>query len=177
MQRFRENISNNLTPFLVFLCVLGAVIWLTRLFVENRRWNRIFKLQSDVHGRLIDKFGTNQDLLVYMDTEAGKRFLEASPIPVNFEPEQRVPNAVARVLTPLQIGIVLTLLGMGFHLMRSASPDLNIPMLVLGTLTLMPGIGFIISAGLTWILAGRLGLMPGNAPSHAGTETDLRERP
>ncbi len=172
-----ENISNNLTPFLVFLCVLGAVIWLTRLFVENRRWNRIFKLQSDVHGRLIDKFGTNQDLLVYMDTEAGKRFLEASPIPVNFEPEQRVPNAVARVLTPLQIGIVLTLLGMGFHLMRSASPDLNIPMLVLGTLTLMPGIGFIISAGLTWILAGRLGLMPGNAARHAGTETDLRERP
>jgi hypothetical protein len=33
-------------------------------------------------------------------------------------------------------------------------------MLVLGTVILMPGLGFIISAGITWILAGRLGLMP-----------------
>ena len=167
-----ENISNNLTPFLVFLCILGAVIWLTRLFMDNRRWNRIFRLQSDVHGKLIEKFSTNQDLLIYMDTEAGKRFLEAAPIPVNFEVEQRMPNAVARVLTPLQIGIVLSLLGIGFLLMRSASPDLNIPMLVLGTLTLMPGIGFIISAGVTWVLAGKLGLMPDGAAKQSGM--DLR---
>jgi hypothetical protein len=33
-------------------------------------------------------------------------------------------------------------------------------MLVFGTLALMPGLGFIISAGVTWVLAGRLGLMP-----------------
>ena len=51
-----------------------------------------------------------------MGTEAGKRFLEAAPIPVGFEPEQRMPNAVARVLTPLQVGIVLILLGAGFYL-------------------------------------------------------------
>jgi hypothetical protein len=37
---------------------------------------------------------------------------------------------------------------------------MEIPMLVLGTLFLMPGIGFILSAGITWMLAGRLGLMP-----------------
>ncbi len=172
-----ENFSNNLTPFLVFLCTLGAVIWLTRLFIDNRRWNRIFRLQSDVHGKLIEKFNTNQDLLIYMDTEAGKRFLEAAPIPVNFEAEQPMPNAVARVLTPLQIGIVLTLLGIGFHLMRNADRELNIPMLVLGTLTLMPGIGFIISAGVTWVLAGRLGLMPLDAHRNDGSRTDLRERP
>jgi hypothetical protein len=33
-------------------------------------------------------------------------------------------------------------------------------MLVLGTVALMPGLGFIISAGITWVLAGRLGLIP-----------------
>jgi hypothetical protein len=32
-------------------------------------------------------------------------------------------------------------------------------MLVFGTVMLMPGIGFIISAGLTWLLAARLGLI------------------
>jgi hypothetical protein len=143
-----------------FACFLAALIWMIRAFLENRRWGRIFKLQSEVHGRLIDKFSSAQELALYMETEAGKRFLEAAPITVGFEPKQRVPNAVARVLAPLQIGIVLSLLGVGFFLLRHVSPEMEIPMLLLGTVALMPGLGFIISAGVTWILAGRLGLMP-----------------
>jgi hypothetical protein len=147
-------------PMLGIAVFFGALIWLIRTFLENRRWSRIFKLQSDVHGRLIDKFSSSQELAAYMETEAGKRFLEAAPIPVGFEQEKRIPNAIARVLTPLQIGIVLILLGLGCFLLRAASTDTNIPMLVFGTLVLMPGLGFIISAGVTWVLAGRLGLMP-----------------
>src|SRR6266702_5657828 len=97
--------TGDLPPLLAFACFLVALIWMTRVFVENRRWGRIFKLQSEVHGRLIDKFTSNQELALYMETEAGKRFLEAAPIPVSFESGQRVPNAVARVLTRPQVGI------------------------------------------------------------------------
>jgi uncharacterized membrane protein len=95
-----------------------------------------------------------------METEAGKRFLEAAPISAGIEPEQRVPNAVARVLTPLQIGIVLVLLGLGLLLLRHAATETQVPMLIFGVVALMPGLGFIISAGVTWVLAARLGLMP-----------------
>jgi hypothetical protein len=157
-----QEIAEYILLSFIFLCLLALFLWLIRQLMENRRWSRIFKLQSEVHGKLIDKFGSSQELAAYMETEAGKRFLEAAPIPVGFEKEQRVPNALARVLTPLQIGIVLVLLGVGCFLLRSASTDTNIPMLVLGTLVLMPGLGFIISAGVTWVLAGRLGLMPKN---------------
>jgi len=143
-----------------FACFLGALVWLIRQFLENRRWSRIFKLQSDVHGRLIEKFSSNQELAGYMETEAGKRFLEAAPIPVGFEPDHRMPNVLARVLMPLQIGIVLVLLGCGLLFLRHVGSDMNSPMLVLGTVVLMPGLGFIISAGITWVLASRLGLMP-----------------
>ncbi len=101
-----------------------------------------------------------------METEAGKRFLEAAPIPLNSGSEQRVPNAVARVLTPVQVGVVLVLLGIGFLLLRHAGPDMDTPMLVLGTVILMPGIGFIISAAITWVLAARLGLMPPKPELH-----------
>ena len=148
--------------WLAFACFLAALVWLVRQFLENRRWGRIFKLQSEVHGRLIDKFSSNQELAGYMETEAGKRFLEAAPIPVAFESEQRMPNAIARVLTPLQIGVVLVLLGVGFFLLRHVRTEMYEPMLVLGTVALMPGLGFIISAGITWVLAGRLGLIPEN---------------
>ncbi len=165
-----QEFVHDLTPFLAFLCILGALAWLVRLLLENRRWSRIFKLQTDVHSKLIDRFGTNQELLTYMDTEAGRRFLEAAPIPMGFETEQRVPSAVAKILTPLQIGIVMTLLGIGFLFLRHAVADLEAPMLVLGTAILMPGIGFILSAGITWVLAGRLGLVPENRGTSQGLD-------
>lgn len=158
-----DDFLGNLAPLLAFGGFLIFLVWIIRLLVENRRWNRTFKLQNDVHTRLIDKFSSNQELSAYMETEAGRRFLEAAPIPVSIETKQHVPNAVARVLTPLQIGTVMILLGVGLLLLRHAGPEMDTPMLVLGTLVLMPGIGFILSAGATWILAARLGLMPAEA--------------
>jgi hypothetical protein len=147
-------------PFLVFVCILSALLWLTHALLENRRWNRIFKLQTDVHGKLIERFGTSQEVLTYMGTDAGKRFLEATPIAVGFERQQPVPSPVARVLTPLQIGVVMTLLGIGLLSLRHSLAEGSGALLVIGTVVLMPGLGFIISAGITWVLARHLGLMP-----------------
>ena len=155
----RDLISDG-TPFLVFLCILGALLWLTQVLIENRRWGRMFKLQSDVHGKLIERFGTSQEVLTYMSTDAGKRFLEGTPIAVGLDRQQPMPSPVARVLTPLQIGVVMTLLGLGLIFLRHSLPDAAAPLLVVGTVVLMPGLGFIISAGITWVLARHLGLMP-----------------
>lgn len=161
-----DDLVRDVVPLLAFVAFMAFAVWMIRLVVESRRWTRTFKLQSEVHTRLIDKFSSNQELAAYMETDAGRRFLEAAPIPVNIDERQRVPNAVARVLTPLQIGTVMILLGVGFLLLRHASVEMDVPMLVLGTLVLMPGIGFILSAGITWILAARLGLMPAEAAAH-----------
>jgi len=150
-----------LLPAMTFLGLAGALLWLIRMLLENRRWGRIFRLQTEVHTKLIDRFGNNQELLTYMGTEAGKRFLEAAPIPVEFEHQHRFPGAVSKVLMPLQIGVVLTLLGLGLLMLRHSLPEAAAPLLVFGVVVLMPGLGFIISAGITWFLAGRLGLMPG----------------
>ena len=147
-------------PFLVFLCILSALVWLTHVLLENRRWNRIFKLQTDVHGKLIERFGTSQEVLTYMSTDAGKRFLEATPIAVGFERQAPVPSPVARVLTPLQIGVVMTLLGSGLLSLPHIIPEGRSALTVMGIVVLMPGLGFIISAGITWALARHLGLMP-----------------
>lgn len=148
---------------LAFACFLGTLLWLVRIILESRRWSRTFKLQSDVHTRLIERFSSSQELAAYMETEAGRRFLEAAPLSTGVEQGQRMPNAVARVLTPLQVGVVMVLLGTGLLLLRHVDPDMRIPMLVLGTVVVMPGIGFILSAGITWVLAGRLGLIPESA--------------
>jgi hypothetical protein len=156
-----DRVWSDLVPLLAFACGLVAIFLLARMFIENRRWSRIFKMQSDVHGRLIERFTSNQELAMYMQSEAGRKFLEAAPIPIAFD-QQRVPSAVARILTPLQTGIIMVLLGIGLLLLRHTEPGMNTPMLFFGTVVLMPGIGFIISAGVSWFLASRLGLMPGD---------------
>jgi hypothetical protein len=152
-------IFRELGPPFMLLTVFGTLIWLIRILLDNRRWGRIFAMQTNVHGKLIDRFGNNEELLSYMNTEAGRRFLEAAPIPIDFEHDRRVPAALSRVLVPLQIGVVLTLLGAGLLVLRHSVPEISRPLLVFGMVILMPGLGFIISAGITWLLAARLGLM------------------
>jgi len=170
-----ERLMNDVGPFLVFLIFMGALIWLIRVMLANRRWGRIFKLQTEVHGKLIDKLGSTPELLSYMETDAGKRFLEAAPIPVDFEKDDRLPAILSRVLLPLSVGIVLTLLGIGLLFLRHSLVDQAEPLLVLGTVALMPGIGFIIAAGITWLLASRLGLMPAAVSANEITHTKDRQ--
>jgi hypothetical protein len=168
-----DRVWGDTVPLLAFACGLTGIFVLARMFVENRRWGRIFKLQSDVHGKLIDKFTSNQELASYMETEAGRKFLEAAPIPVGIEQDRRMPSAVARILTPLQAGIVMVLLGIGLLSLRHAGPDMDTPMLVFGTVVLMPGIGFIISAGVSWLLAAKLGLMPADPSAQSRFDSPL----
>src|ERR1035441_8436683 len=88
-----SEIVGPLAACLFGLGLLGSFLWLLHMFLENRRWNRIFRLQTEVHSKLIDRFGDNQELLTYMGTEAGKRFLEAAPIPMDFNHgQQRMPK-------------------------------------------------------------------------------------
>lgn len=172
-----ERIWGDLVPLLAFALGLMAIFLLARMFIENRRWSRIFKLQSEVHGKLIDKFTSNQELGAYMETDAGRKFLEAAPIPIGIEAGRRMPSAVARILTPLQAGIVMVLLGTGLLSLRHASPDMDIPMLVFGTVVLMPGVGFIISAGVSWLLAAKLGLMPADQAAQNRSDLHLQSSP
>ncbi len=168
-----EGIANDVAPVVAFAAFLLAVFWLLKLVLENRRWGKIFGIQSSVHGQLIEKFGSSQELLTYMGTEAGKRFLEAAPIATEFD-QKRLPNVVSRVLTSVQVGAVLVMLGVGLILLKNAvrSAQEHNAMLVLGMLLLMPGLGFILSAGMTWVVAKRLGLMPDDGVLNA----NMRER-
>ena len=136
----------------IFVFIVGVLLWLIRLLLENRRWSRVFRQQTEIHSKLIDRFATNQELIEYMNTESGRRFLEASPIPIDPDRSHALPGGLARVIGPLQLGIVLTMLGFGLLIFH--------PLFIVGVIATMLGLGFIISAIVTWRLSARLGLMP-----------------
>jgi uncharacterized membrane protein len=170
----RRRFLLNLSQVPALLAVFAMFIWLIRILLENRRWARVFRMQSEVHSKLLDRFANSDELLQYINTEPGKRFLEAAPIPIEFAREQRLPGGLARVLGPLQIGVVLTLLGVGLLLLhRSRSlEEISPALLVFGMVTIMPGIGFIISALISWRISAHLGLLP----QRDSSSTELTDR-
>lgn len=151
---------NTLIPFFIFLVISFAILWLLRMLIQNRRWGRVFKVQTDIHAKLLDKLSGNQELFSYLGTEAGKKLLEMAPIATAMESSQRPGflSPITRILAPLQFGIVSTLIGIGMLFIKGYYND-NGALLLLGTLALMLGLGLVISAGISWILARRLGLL------------------
>jgi hypothetical protein len=146
---------------LIFAGAIGSLMWLIRILLENRRWSRVFRLQSDIHGKLIERFATADNLMQYMSTESGRRFLEAAPIPMGME-RQRMSGGLGRVIASLQIGLVLSLLGLGLVLLRRSLTEFAAPLLVAGVVIMMPGIALLLSAAITWRVSSRLGLLSEN---------------
>ena len=66
--------------FAGFAMAIGLLTWLIRILIDYRRWSRLSKVQAEVHTRLLDRFNTNEELMAYIATPAGSRFLSSAPI-------------------------------------------------------------------------------------------------
>ena len=165
-QRF-YNLVGNFVAFLVFLVVTGVLIWLIRLFLDHRRWNRLSKIQTEVHTKLLDRFSSNEDLLAYIQTPPGRRFLESAPIPLHDE-SRPLGAPFSRILWSVQAGIVLAIGGMGVLFVSSRFVDEPAQFFfVVGVVTLALGGGFIASAAAAYALSRRLGLFEKSVSDHA----------
>jgi hypothetical protein len=146
--------------FMAFLVVVGTVVWLIRMVVTSRRWNKLSKVQYDVHSKLLERFTTNEDLLAYMQTPGGRRFLEAAPLRLPDEPRS-MSAPLTRILWSIQAGIILVVTGIGvLYVSRSFAADEPATFfMVIGVITLALGGGFIISAVAAYGVSRRLGLL------------------
>lgn len=153
--------------FVAFLVMTGILIWVIRLIVTSRRWNKLSKVQYEVHSKLLDRFTSNEDLLAYMQTAAGRRFLEAAPVRMAEEP-QSMAAPVSRILWSVQVGIVLLLTGIGLLYVSSTFIDEPADLFrVLGVVSLAVGGGFLVSAVAAYALSRRLGLLDPAPADHA----------
>ena len=83
--------------------VLSTVVWLIRTTLEQRRWSRLSKIQAEVHSKLMDRFSSNDELLTYVQTPSGRRFLESGPSPLQ-ETAPAMGAPISRILWSLQLG-------------------------------------------------------------------------
>jgi hypothetical protein len=144
--------------FMTILVTFGSV---ARQVVDYRRWVRQTRMQMEVHTKILDRMQSNEDLLSYVQTPAGRNFLEFSPS--GSTPEPRVSIApFGRILWSVQAGVVLAALGIGLRYSQGHVPEEIVPAFtVLGVIVMSLGLGAVISAIVAYILSSRLGLLPG----------------
>ncbi len=153
-----SRVFGDIAAFMVFVCMLCAVIWLVRTIMENRRWNRVANIQTEMHSKLLEKMSSSQELLAYMDTEAGKRFLESSPFEIDAKTSPAFPYG--RILLSAQAGVVILFVGAAMIWLENQLPDSAQPLLVLGTLGMAVGFGLLFSAGVAYSMSRHFGLTP-----------------
>ena len=153
-----------------FSACFAGVIWLVRTAIQHRRWIRLSKIQTDVHNKLLDRFTSNDELLAYVQTPAGRRFLESAPIPV--DSPRAVSAPVGRILWSMQIGAVLTVTGIGIEVVASdAIAEVAQPVAAVGIFVIAIGAGFLVSSLLAYLVSRRLGLLSSPAVDDAVPET------
>jgi len=157
-ERVWRSTMEGISIFAVIALIAGVLTWLVRTVIEHRKWSRITRMQADVHNKLMDRFTANEDLLAYIQTPAGKRFLESAPIALDGAPKA-VSAPIGRILWSVQVGLVLAAAGVGLqYVSGSIQKDVAQPLFAMGILAISIGAGFVLSAIVSFILSRKLGL-------------------
>ena len=162
-----ENVFIGLEVLLGIVTAIFTFAWLARAAIEHRRWLRAARIQTDAHNKIVDRLSSNEDLLAYMQSATGQRFLTAS-LGVPKTPEampQLIGAPFNRILWSVQAGIVLAAAGVGLWLARNGViEEVAQPLQVVSILAIALGIGFVLSAFASYAMSRQLGLMPPHVP-------------
>lgn len=160
--RLRDDDLNDILEGMVILATFGliavALAWIIRTILEQKRWNRLSRTQTEVHNKILDRFGSSEELIEYMKSPAGSKFLEAAPIPVRTA-STSVSPPMSRLMISIQIGVVVVATGLGMMLIAiPLEGESAVTMFSLGAIAFCVGAGFIASAAVSLTMSRRLGI-------------------
>lgn len=127
--------------------VLGWIVW-----VDARRRRARLEAQAQLHSRLLEKLASPQDVVSFLETEGGRRFLDTL--------SAARKNPIQRILSSVQIGVILILLGLAFMVLAYVYGAMDKAPFPLGVIAVALGAGFVISAAISYRLSKEWGLLP-----------------
>lgn len=167
--RIWREILSDLGGFTAFLVVTSVFVWAIRTLIEQRRWSRMVRMQTEVHSKLLDRFTSNEELMAYIQTPTGRRFLESAPIPLEAGPRP-ISAPIGRIFWSLQAGLVAIALGVGLDIVSlRATREAAEVLYGLGMIALLIGIALVVSSIVFYTLSRKFGLWtpPPPAPNEA----------
>jgi hypothetical protein len=168
--RMWMQLLGNVGGFAVFLIITSVLVWAVKTLIQQRRWSRLSRIQTEVHSKLLDRFTSNEELLAYIQTPAGRRFLESAPIPLESSPQQ-MSAPVGRIFWSLQAGLVTAAAGVGLWIASTRFTVAASPLFAFAVIAICVGIAFVLSAFAFYVLSRQVGLwQTPPMPADAGGE-------
>jgi hypothetical protein len=131
----------------------AGVSWVIWVIATNIRMVKLGRAQAEMQANLLERLGSSQEMLSFLQTETGRRLLESPPV---MEPRK---NPMERILTSVQAGILLAAVGGAFLGTSGAFFGTRAIFLVLGFVGIALGAGFLASAAVTYMLSKNWGLL------------------
>jgi hypothetical protein len=154
---------------LIVLTITTGIVFLVKTVVEHRRWQRAMKAQNELSSKLLDRFSASEDLLAYLQSPQGKMLTDMPVLPQAAPRTMGAP--LSRIFWSLQSGIVISALGAGLMFVSGSAaeePDVAQFLNGVGVVVLMIGLGFAISAVVSYLLSQRLGLLQSASTRYSG---------
>jgi heme/copper-type cytochrome/quinol oxidase subunit 3 len=153
--------------FFVISTSLGLFAWVVKAVIQHRRWLKASTVQAEVHTKLMDRMTTNEELLNYIQSPAGRRFLESAPVRADVE-APNIAAPVGPIIFSMMMGIVLATVGVGFRMAGNyIGDDSQKAFVVVGLIILALGFGFILASVMAYLVSSRLGLFPARAAAES----------
>lgn len=164
------DLLSGIAVFGVVTIVLTVLGWIVRTVIDHRRWLRLTRTQAEVHTKLLDRLTANEDLLAYIQSPSGRRFLESAPIAINGE-VRPAGAPLGRIILSLQAGVVLIALGLGlWFVQRQVADEIAEGFSIIGTIVFSLGSGFAASALVAYAVSSKLGLVARAKPAQPAHE-------
>jgi hypothetical protein len=156
-----EELAVGIGVFLFFMTALGVVAHIGRGLLEHRRWLHAMKVQTEAHTKIVERLGSNEELMAYVQSPAGQRFLTTTAQAADTETRgYSAPAPVGRILGSAQIGVVTAFGGLGLWMAKNHVIDELAQVLsVLSVLGVALGLGFVLSAAVAYGMSKQLGLI------------------
>ena len=148
--------GTEVVAFITFFAVMAFII---RTALETVRRTKAQRLQVEMFNKLIERAGTGKEALEFMQSEAGRKIIESTPV------DRTATHG--RIFLAMQTGIVITCVAIGLLILRPlTSSDAHEPLLVCGTIGLTLGLGLLAASGASLWLSRSLGLINGQNETH-----------
>jgi hypothetical protein len=130
------------------IAMIVMIVWLTVRAKQEKA-----RAQADFHKQLVDKFASGGDFASFLNSASGQRLLEG------FSNSQ--VNAKQRILRSTGLGIVASVVGLGLLGLGWTEEGF----FTSGVIVLTVGLGYLISAAVSYRLSQRMGLLKESEPS------------
>ena len=133
------------------IAMVVAIVWIT---ASTRV--RSARIHAEAIGKLIDKLGSSQEAMAYLESESGQKLLEAVTVGRG--------HPYSRILGAGTAGVVLSALGTGLLILGATGVG-DDEAIGGGIIVLALGLGFLLAAASSYRLSKSWGLVNGQETS------------